>query len=321
MYRKRGNPSTEVKDLLGAGATKVLDKKDGIIEAIVSVTGIVDEVEDVITPGCYGKTLATIKPKGIRSHDWDRFAMKTLNSAELHPGSHELPEKTRDGSPWPREAGALKVLMQWNLETKDGSEGFSNVRFLGPEQEWSIGYNVPRNGSRMVKGVRHITDIVLYEYSDVLFGAAPNTGTVGGVKSGGLTVMGGGLWTPDGYDGKALPGSDEERREALETALNAAFRAEYPDTEDGGVYGYQMIRGTFVDRVVVCFNARDERQDYEYQYSYDGTDVVLGDRRAVKVEEVLTADVEDEGTPLEGVEAKLTADELLLADNLRSYVG
>lgn len=322
MYRKRGNPSTEVKDLLGAGATKVTDRKEGIIEALVSVTGIVDEVDDVITPGVYGKTLATINPKGIRSHNWDRFAMKTINAAELHPGSHELPDKTRDGSPWPREAGALKVRMQWNLETKDGAEGFSNVQFLGPEQEWSIGYNVPRDGARMVKGVRHITDIELFEYSDVLFGAMPLAGTQNVKSHGGLLIgnnHGDRLWTP-GF--KALPGSYQERDSMLEDALNEAFRAESPEDENGMSSGYQMIRGTWADRVVVCFNHRDERQDWEYDYTVDGDTVVLGDRRPVKVEEVLVPDDTPAGdTEAGATEAKLTVDDLTEMVALREYVG
>lgn len=318
---KRTTPVTEIKDLFGA-ETKVLDKDDGIVEAIVSVTGLKDEVDDVIEPRCYGKTLSIREPQGIRSHDWDRFAAKTLKVAELLPGSHELPERTNRGEPWPSEAGAVKVLMQYNLETKDGSEGFSNVKFLGPRQEWSIGYNVPRGGAHMVKGVRHITDIELFEYSDVLFGAMPLAGTQNVKSHGGLLIgnnHGDRLWTP-GF--KALPGSYQERDSMLEDALNEAFRAESPEDENGMSSGYQMIRGTWADRVVVCFNHRDERQDWEYDYTVDGDTVVLGDRRPVKVEEVLVPDdTPPEDTEAGATEAKLTVDDLTEMVALREYVG
>lgn len=302
---KRSGPVTEIKDLFGA-ETKVLDKAAGIVEAIVSVTGIDDEVDDVITPGAYRKTLAARIPKGIRSHDWDRPAMKTLNSDELLPGDEKLPAKTNRGEPWPRAAGALKILMQWNLETKDGSEGFSNVGFYGPEQEWSIGYNVQRGAARMVKGTRHLDVMDLFEYSDVLFGAMPLAGTQN-IKAHGGMVITGGLWTPGGYE-KALPGSDQERDQMLEQALNEAFRAEYPEDDRGMMAGYQMIRGTFSDRVVVCFHHGDDRQDWEYAYTIEGEEVVLGDRRAVKIEESLIPDDNPDDTeaaePVEAGETK-----------------
>ncbi|HSD67277.1 MAG TPA: hypothetical protein VLF95_11280, partial [Vicinamibacteria bacterium] len=212
---KRGGNVTEVKDIFGTGC-KVLDKRDGVVEAIVSVTGIDDQVDDRIRPGAYAKTLSIRKPKGIRAHDWDRPATKTLAIDELQPGSPDLPSRTARGEKWPRAAGALKVLMQYNLETKDGSEGFSNVNFYGPEQEWSIGYHVPRGGSKMVKGIRELEHLELYEYSDVLWGAAPLTGT-SSIKALGGLVVAGRLWTPDGAE--PLPGSWEERKDAVARAV------------------------------------------------------------------------------------------------------
>jgi hypothetical protein len=315
---KRGAPPvTETKDIFGA-ETKVLDAEDGIVEAIVSVTGIEDEVADVIEAEAYRKTLERRTPKGIRCHDWDRFAMKTLQVAELLPGDQSLPDKTSRGEPWPRSAGAVKVLMQWNLDTQDGREGFSNVKFLGPEQEWSIGYNVPRGGARMVKGVRHIDTIDLFEYSDVLWGAMP-LASGAGVKSYGGIVVGShdGLWTPPGV--KALAGSYEERRDALDEALNRAFRAEYASGDDHEVSGYQMIRATFDDRVVVCFHGRDGDQDWEYEYEMRDGDAMLGERRPVRVNETLVPDTEPEGEVV--VEEKLSIDEILEVEDMRAMLS
>lgn len=285
MTMRARTSTLEHKTLFG-GETKIIDAEQGIVEAIISVTGIVDEVKDVIEPGAYEKTLQVRLAKGVRTHDWDRPAAKALEMRELLPLDPDLPTLTSRGEPWPREAGALKVRMVYNLETVDGREGFSNVKFFGSEQEWSVGYNVPRGGSRTDQktGIRHIQVMDLFEFSDVLFGAMPLAGTTG-VK--GLFV------TEDGIEVKALAGSFEARQEALEDACNAAFREEYPPTDgnDGMMSGgWQSIRATFSDHVIVCFRHDDERQDWSYQYTYDGDDAVLGERTPVRIEESVVPD-------------------------------
>lgn len=160
------------------------DDGNGIITALVSVTGIVDNVKDIIEPGSYKRTLVLRKPKGIWHHTWTDPISKTLHSEELYPGDKRLPRELPDGKPWPKEAGALLIKMQFNLETDRGRRAYSDVKFFGPEQEWSIGYNVPAGGSHKDSktGIRHITDIDLFEYSPVLFGAMPAARTMEGVK-------------------------------------------------------------------------------------------------------------------------------------------
>ncbi|HEY1668530.1 MAG TPA: hypothetical protein VGG54_22795 [Trebonia sp.] len=163
----------------GNGGLLAADEATGIVEAIVSVTGIVDEVKDIIEPGAYAETLRQRTPKGISGHDWGKLAAKTLDIKELLPGDPALPRETPDGKPWPAAAGALWVKAQYNLATQIGRDCFANIQFFGPETQWSIGYDVPagksvrgRDGTRRIKGLR------LFEYSDVLFGAAPLTGTL-----------------------------------------------------------------------------------------------------------------------------------------------
>lgn len=153
----------------------VVDADKGIVETIISVTGIVDNVKDRILPGAYSKTLAKRKPKGVWSHDWDTPVSKTLDVKELMPGDPELPKTMPDGDPWPSNAGALKVKTQFNLDTQRGREAYSDVVFFADEQEWSIGYNVPVGGAKVdtKSGVREIETLELYEYSPVLFGAMP----------------------------------------------------------------------------------------------------------------------------------------------------
>lgn len=165
---------TEYKAVPLAGYSEV-DPATGIVETIVSVTGVVDNVQDIIEPGAYAKSLEQRLPKGIWSHDWNQPLSRTLDIKELQPGDSELPATLPDGSPWPSEAGALKVRTEFNLKTARGRDAYEDVKFFGKDQEWSIGYNVPVGGANIdtKTGIRHIHTLDLYEYSPVLFGAMP----------------------------------------------------------------------------------------------------------------------------------------------------
>ena len=156
----------------------ITDDKTGVVEAFVSVTGIKDNVNDIIIPGAYAKTLQTRRPKGVYSHSWETPVSKALDVKEILPGQEGLPETLPDGSPWPAEAGALYVKMQFNLDTQRGREAYSDVQFYGEDAEWSIGYNVPAGASSKGEdGVRHIKELNLFEFSPVLFGAASQART------------------------------------------------------------------------------------------------------------------------------------------------
>lgn len=145
----------------------------GVVEAIVSVTGLVDNVNDIIEPGAYGPSLKKIKPKGVWSHDWNKPISKTLSAVELLPGDPGLPTELPDGSPWPAEAGAVKIKMQFNLNSTRGRDAYEDVKFFGTEQQWSIGYNVPEGKSEQKSGKRSIKELNFFEYSPVLHGAMP----------------------------------------------------------------------------------------------------------------------------------------------------
>lgn len=152
-----------------------VDSADGIVEAIVSVTNIVDSVNDIIVPGAYKNTLKKRNPKGVWSHDTNIPVAKTLRVEELMPGDNRLPTDLLA-----KNAGALLVKMQFNLNTSRGRDAFHDVQFFGPEQEWSIGYAVGEGKSvtDSKSGIREIKELELYEYSPVIFGAAPHTRTL-----------------------------------------------------------------------------------------------------------------------------------------------
>lgn len=158
-----------------------VDDIEGVVTAIVSVTGVVDEVDDIIVPGAYQETLTKRNPKVCWAHSWEHPIGKVLRIEELMPGDPRLPTKTRDGKPWPKAAGALVAEMKFNLRTDEGRNAFEVVRFYSDtgECEYSIGYNVPPGrASNDAKGLRHINMLELYELSVVLFGAHTMTGTL-----------------------------------------------------------------------------------------------------------------------------------------------
>lgn len=269
---------------VGVKGMNVVSADEGIVETIISVTGLVDNVKDRIVPGAYSKTLAKRKPKGVWSHDWDTPVSKTLDVKELLPGDPELPDHMPDGDPWPSNAGALKVKTQFNLETQRGREAYSDVVFFGEEQEWSIGYNVPVGGAKVDQksGVREIETLELYEYSPVLFGAMPLARTTS-VKEAQLALKalkgGAAAWlaeapaeTVDNTDEYEAAGSDD-----IEDQLVDDFEG-----KDMSLTGDQMI---LVKRAITTLT--------------DLLDVVQGDVE-VKSDMAEASDDEDEDDSDEG---------------------
>jgi HK97 family phage prohead protease len=154
---------------------------EGVVTAVVSVTGVVDEVDDIIEPGAYRETLLKRTPKVCWHHSWEHPIGRVLAIEELMPGDHRLPKTTRDGKSWPAEAGALVATMQMNMKSERGREAFEAIKFYSEsrECEYSIGYKVPSGKStRDGKGIRHIKAMDLFELSFVLFGAHTMTGTL-----------------------------------------------------------------------------------------------------------------------------------------------
>jgi 2'-5' RNA ligase len=158
-----------------------INEAEGIVTAVVSVTGTKDDVDDVIMPGAYADTLKARNPKVCWHHDWAKPIGRVLSIVELLPGDPRLPTKQRNGQPWPKEAGALVATMQFNMKSERGKEAFEAVVFYSEtgECEWSIGYQVQAGKSHRDKqGVRWIKAIDLFELSFVLFGAHNMTGTL-----------------------------------------------------------------------------------------------------------------------------------------------
>ncbi|MBO1418021.1 HK97 family phage prohead protease [Streptomyces sp. FH025] len=226
------------------------DDDQGTFTTLVSITGLRDHDGDVIEPGAYARTLAEITPKGVWSHDWNQWTARTEHTEELLPGDPRLPTALPNGQPWPAEAGALLVKGRCNLATQAGKDMYANLIFFGDQVQWSIGYQV-RTAKRS-KGVRRITDLDLYEYSPVLFGANPYTSTLDLKQHKARGVLG-----DTQVELAPLAGTLEERIDAIASAVEQRLR---PTEDDRLEYGTVEIIGTYPDRVIATI----------WRYTQDG---------------------------------------------------
>ena len=146
----------------------------GIVTAIVAVTGHEDSVKDIIISGAFADTLTKLRPKLCWHHDWKDPLGSVLSIVEVKPGDKRLPATLPDGRAWPKGAGALIATMQFNLRTSRGRDMFEHAAEWAKNGEaaFSIGYKV-REGmaSKRADGVRLIYALDLYEVSLVLHGA------------------------------------------------------------------------------------------------------------------------------------------------------
>ena len=148
------------------------DEREGIVDAIVSVTGVLDRQKDIVEPGAFRKALTGKLPKVVNSHQAHQFLGKVLSMRELQPGNAELPSDLRT-----QGRGALATRMKFNLETQSGAEMYSNVRG-GFVDEWSYMFSI-EDSQYDSKGARHIKLIdEVFEVSPVLVGAGLGTRTL-----------------------------------------------------------------------------------------------------------------------------------------------
>ena len=148
------------------------DEAEGIVDAIVNTTGLVDRQKDIIHPGAFRNALNGRMPKVVNSHDGTKFLGKVLSMRELMPGDPTLPADLRA-----QGLGALAVRMQFNLETESGRDMFSNIRG-GYVDQWSFMFSIA-DAQYDAKGIRHIKLIdEIFEVSPVLVGANQATLTL-----------------------------------------------------------------------------------------------------------------------------------------------
>ncbi|MEU6460327.1 NUDIX domain-containing protein [Streptomyces sp. NPDC046976] len=146
----------------------------GTSRAIYAVTGVVDEVNDLILPGAFTRTLAARPVKTVWHHAWKDPVGVVVECEEWLPGDSRF----KSVPDWPAEAGALVARVIYNLRTSQGRDAYEQVRQWHEHKQaaFSIGYRVPETGATLRgDGVRMIHTLDLYEVSPVLHGAHPLT--------------------------------------------------------------------------------------------------------------------------------------------------
>lgn len=141
----------------------VKDEGKGILHAIVSVFGNEDSVGDVMVKGAFAQSIKNGKakgklPPGVLSHNWERPIAKTNDA-------------------WEDDEG-LNIVAQFNLETQDGADTYSNVKHE-LFTEYSFGFGRIRDAEEKKDGKTYVKNVDWYEWSPVLVGANRETYTVG----------------------------------------------------------------------------------------------------------------------------------------------
>lgn len=149
---------------------KVLDEAQGIVELYPSVYGNKDSYNERMMYGCFSDELQKRPPNGLFMHNWERPVAKTLEWQEREAGDSRLPSAIKNN-------GGLYIKAQFNLETQEGRDCFSNIKG-GYVNEYSIGYREIESVWNTAEKCKDVTKVKLYEWSSVIVGANDATLTV-----------------------------------------------------------------------------------------------------------------------------------------------
>ncbi|MFK0295642.1 2'-5' RNA ligase family protein [Streptomyces sp. NPDC090442] len=194
-----------------------------------------DEVNDLILPGAFAKTLATRRVKTVFHHEWTDPIGIVLDIEEWKPGDRRF-ASIPGGAAWPKEAGALVGTVACNLRTQRGRDVYEQVKQWHEygEAQFSIGYRVPAGAaSKRHDGVRIIHTLDLYEVSPVLHGAHPMTRSLEVKATADGSVERKSTWSPiqlEHKDGEPHVGSGAMI--ALYPSRDIAERLAQPDGTD-----------------------------------------------------------------------------------------
>jgi len=146
---------------------KVLDENEGIVTAFVNTMGRKDSDNDIISPAAFDNSIqANLPIPVLLGHDSQKVIGKVISAYAM---------------PIDEEEHRLHATMQFNLDTEDGRDAFSNVsgRYI---KQWSVGFNLPSDSVEVERDgreiVRRIKELDWVETSAVIRGASPDTGTI-----------------------------------------------------------------------------------------------------------------------------------------------
>ena len=152
------------------------DEDTGIVDAYVSVMGIIDEdiPPDMIELGAFNKTIKERGPAGankirvLHQHRWDEVVGKPLSLMEH--GRDQLPAELL--KKYPEATGGLFARTQFILDVQRAREDFALYK-AGAMSEWSIGFDTLEADFDKTneESFRRIKEVRLWEYSPVTWGA------------------------------------------------------------------------------------------------------------------------------------------------------
>lgn len=162
-----------------------MDEDKGIVEHLIAIHGVLDHGNDISHPGSFAKTLAErgLKAKVLDKHRTDSVMAVVGKPLELREiGRDELPAEVLDE--YPEATGAVKATTQFLIETPEGKGVFQRIK-AGAVDEFSYGYDpitydhedVISKGGEAVTA-RNLREVKFYEYSPVIWGMNPATGTL-----------------------------------------------------------------------------------------------------------------------------------------------
>jgi phage head maturation protease len=148
---------------------KVLDDRQGIVEAYVNTMGVRDADGDIIDPAAFNTSIKSNLPIPVLAgHDQSKLVGKVLFAQSEPTGA--------------ADEHRLYTRMQLNMETQAGQEAYSNIagEYI---REWSVGFNLPAGDAVVYdragkETTRRILDLDWVEVSAVIRGASPSTSTI-----------------------------------------------------------------------------------------------------------------------------------------------
>lgn len=145
-----------------------VDTEKRTVKAVWAAMGNVDLDNDVIMPGAFTKTIQERGPKG-KNLIW----ALTDHNADL---------KSAIGKPTELYEENGQLIAVTKIVDTEWGEDMITMYNEGLINQHSIGFSIPRDKSEIKDGVRYIKECILYEGSAVLWGANPNTPTLGVFK-------------------------------------------------------------------------------------------------------------------------------------------
>ena len=159
---------TERKIYSDLSDVKIVDEREGVVQAFVNTMGAIDSDNDVIESGAFDESIKSNLPlPTLIGHDPNSVVGKVIAAQSV---------ASDDGT------SRLWSKIKFNMDTSAGRDAFSNVAG-GFVRDWSVGFNVPDGGIELDRDeagglIRRIKQLDWVELSSVLRGASPGTSTI-----------------------------------------------------------------------------------------------------------------------------------------------